>query len=69
MLFSFQGYRDSFVNNISKRFLKQKDSIKSIKCLLSTGKTPNQAEKSLCLKLLELYKNYIPLQMLTTATV
>ncbi|KAL4113346.1 hypothetical protein QTP88_016984 [Uroleucon formosanum] len=51
---------DSFINNVSKRFLEHKCVIKSFKCLLPTGNSPNQTEKSQYLKLLEFYKNYIP---------
>ncbi|CAI6361127.1 unnamed protein product [Macrosiphum euphorbiae] len=56
----FIPWLDSFINNISDLFLKHKCIIKSFKCLLPTGNSPNQTEKSQYLKLLEFYKNDIP---------
>ncbi|CAI6343853.1 unnamed protein product [Macrosiphum euphorbiae] len=56
----FIPWLDYFINNISDRFLKHKCIIKSFKCLLPTGNSPNQTEKSQYLKLLEFYKNDIP---------
>jgi len=56
----FIPWLDSFINNISDRFLKHKYIIKSFKCLLPTGNSPNQTEKLQYLKLLKFYKNDIP---------
>lgn len=43
---------DSSINNISERFLKHKDIIKSFKCLLRTGNIPKQTKKLQYSKLL-----------------
>jgi len=56
----FIPWLDSFINNISDRFLKHKCIIKSFKCLLPTGNYPNETEKSQFLKLLEFYKSDKP---------